>query len=237
MATNKIFRGFAIFFLAITLMFFQVNALTIQQGQNDNLFDYNKALKGNYLSDFYNADNNEVQNLEGGGNLTYDYRLSLSQVTQPFYIIIDNLEVNSTYTISYSNNLAQSQDINTFNTTLLEEGKYYYKFTPSTNGEESIIYIDNLQDGNGTSSPDTFFIGYQEEKPQGFSYIIQNFVDFFVEVLEINLNIWKLLFYTIIFVLSTALVLFIFSLAFIIFGYARDMKKKEKPKRTIPESD
>lgn len=232
---KSIFKNFGMLLFVSLFFMMSANALTIQQGQTANLYDYNSALKGNLVSEVYTSGVNEQFNVENISRF-YDVQMNFDSVSQPFYIVIDNLVAGTTYEITYSNNLNVGNIVNTFNTTLEEEGKYYYKFTPSNVGEEAVIYIENTYNVSG-QPPQVFFLGYQEEKPQGFSYVIGSFVNFFVDVLEINLSLWQILFYLVVFIISTTLVFFLFGVAFLVFDYTQKFKKNARPHREFMKEE
>lgn len=216
-------------FIGMLLMMSGVSALTIQQGQDENLFDYTRAEKGNELSWITTSDVDDEVTLETNATLDYDYSLELNEVNENFYLIIDNFYAGETYTISYSADLRENNIIYTFNATLEETGKYYYKFSPSGSKEDAIIYVDVNYPGN--ESPKVLSFSYHEEKPKGFNDLMSGFVFAFEEIIELNISLWKIVFYVIMFVIFALFTFGIFGIAFTIIKY-RDQIKKKKMKLT-----
>lgn len=206
-------------------MIFSINALSLQTGQNNNLLDYEQADKGNI---YYKIDSGltDITIITTTFNITYDIDFEFVEVNEDFYIIIDNFYENMTYRLQYTGDLNSDNSIFIRNVTLQEIGKYYFKFSPTTIGESSRLFIDMIPSPTGV-----FAVTYQEEKPRGFNSVIIKLVNAFDDIIEINVQFWRILFYVIMFILITGFIFTLFGVALAIFGYINKLKNTKRKRK------
>jgi len=216
---NNVMKRLSILFTLLLFSILNVNALTMSFNQNENIFDFENAEKGNNVFSTHASNiNTAFQNLNGT-NFTYDYKLELSEINQEFYIALENFFVNSSYKIFFHGDLSKDDTLYVQDLVLNEQGTYILKFIP-TGIEAGQIFI-NLDENGGSG---VFGATYIEEKPKGFNDLIGGLVDTFSTVFDINVKLWFLLYYLIIFMLSIGFMSMLFGFASFIFKKAQDIK-------------
>lgn len=125
------------------------------------------------------------------GNQTYDIYYEYSELHNSMYYIIDNGIANSTVTMIWNFRKSQTETRYTQNFTMTELGKYVFKIENNVDSENLQLFID---------FPDTWtgYIYEQQEIKQGLPDIISKFASGAVDLITINLTLWKLGFYVII---------------------------------------
>ena len=211
--------------ITFLVLFSGVNALSVSINQDENIFAYGEDLKGNRVTEVLSGNTDTLGVFLELTNATvpYDYKLELDDVNEDFYIIIDNFLENQTYTFFYTDDLNTGDTVFIRNITMLEVGKYYYAFTPTNKGEYAAIWID-MQTGG---SPGVFGIDYQETKPEGFNELIAGLVRAFEEIIDVNVSLWRVLYYLFAFIITFSFVAMIFGTAFWLFGLAKRAKKQK----------
>lgn len=228
----NVMKKLNLFLIMVLFSVFSVNALIMSYDQNENIYGFENAEKGNNVYNVGVSSTDTFFRSLNGTNYSYDYRMELSEMSQDFYLILENTHVNTTYLIFFHGDLSQDDTLYTQELILKEMGDYVLKFYPS-NIEAGSVFID-LQDENAVHP---FSVTYVEEKPKGFNQLIGGLVDTFTEVFNINLKLWYLFYYVIIFSLVVSFIGVMFGFATFLFKKADEQNQRkglfsnEKPKR------
>lgn len=205
--------------LILVCSFAFCNGITFDYTQSSVITDYNTNNKGLSNEKFIVGSLN-TYNI---GNVTGDYKFELRGLIQPVYLLINNDYENTTFDITYIND--NNIKINSSGTiginqefTMNEEGVYYFKITPSFEGESIDIML------NFTNSR-VIQVFLQEEQPQGFNSLMGGFVYSFLDIIEINISLWRIFFYTVIIVIMIGFVLLLFGGSFWIFKSTQKIKE------------
>lgn len=207
----------------VFMMFASVNALSFETDQTSNINDYQSADKGNIIIDNVAGNINLVlSTINATINRTYDKSWEFPSMTEDFYIIVNNYVPNTSGVIMFRGDLTKNPTLFVQNITFNQQGRYFFKFSPDYANEVGEVYLDIIPTG-GASFVTAEYI---EEKPKGFNSIISVFATGLSEIITININLWKVLYYTVIFILSLGGALIIFGLAFLMFKYTEKLKRK-----------
>ena len=150
-------------------------------------------------------------------NYTYDLRIDVTNFNEPIYIKFNNPtneDVESITwaralldTLSFWNDPTELENHTKFeifyldtigfgNTQLrfqefflLEEGDYYFKLSPTGQNQHMTFFL-NFEDDIDTN---VYLIN---QKPTGFNNYIYSFINSLNGLIELNINIWKLVYYT-----------------------------------------
>lgn len=209
-----------LFFMLMFVSLSSINAVTMSFSQNQNLYDIENTLTGNKLLSAHASSIDESFSID---NVTYnyDYVLEISDTNQDFYLTLENYYIGSNYTIMFRGDLVRDGTLYIQDLTLNEQGQYILKFIPFNN-EPVKVYID-LHSNGGAG---TFDIYYTEEKPKGFNALMVGFVDAFSNVFELNVKLWYLLYYIMIFVIVVSFMGALFGIASFIHKKTNEIKRK-----------
>ena len=210
-----------------------VSALSLLSDQTTNINSYSTSDKGNMLIKSvvgsYSITHNQTIIL-GNTSYQYDYDIELSNINEDFYIIIENYFVNTTINMIWYGNLVNDPTANIQNFTLNEQGRYYFKFSPSFTDEAGRIYF------NVENPIHIINLEYQEMKPAGFNSFMFGIITAFVDFINIQMSFWYLAYYVIIFILMLSIILGLFGLSFLIYKYTQKLKEKKKNNINIGEN-
>jgi len=214
-----------IFLFMFSLLFLSMdttNAINLNYDQSNVIYDYKIATLGMSNENIVVGSLNNV-NI---GNQTGDIKYELRGLTRPIYILIENGMENITLDITYvnddavaigeiNNKIAISQEL-----TMEETGTYYFKFEPSYDGENFDFIIDFPSSYVGN-------LHLKEEQAKEFNSLISGFIDSFEEIVKINVTLWRLLFYTIIFLFTLSFIIGLFGGSFWILKQAKKIREGE----------
>lgn len=215
------FRVFTIllFFVAISS---SVYSLSASFDQDENTADFYTQQHGNTIFEVIPGSVDDVLFVDNGSStLNYDYRLEITDSNEPFFIGIENFDERSNYTIAWKGDVSVDPTLYIRNVTMNEQGTYLFKFTPSSVDGESVVYIDLHEPGN------IVYLEYTEQKPQGASSLIAGFVNAFVEVVEVNVQFWKVMFYGSIFLIVVLVLFGLIRISFELFSIAKKMRNED----------
>lgn len=215
--------------IMLTLSIFSVSALTLETNQDTNNNDYYAKTNGNIiiknLVGSYSTTNNQSFGVGGINGTLYYYDLDyeFTSTNEDFYLMIQNTAVNQTATIMYRGDLTRDSTLYIQNVTFNEVGRYLFKFIPSYENEPARIYLE---------VPDAFVgtIEYAEQKPEGFTSIVGGLITTSEELIDINISLWRIAFYSIVTGLIIAFVLGIFGIAFMMFRYSKKLSEDRQHK-------
>lgn len=209
-----------IFILIMFTVLNSVNAVIINFDQDKNLIDFQNNELGNVLVGTITPAVNTTLSVSSS-NTTYvfDKKFEFESLNEDIYLILQNGYVNANITLMYRGDLTQNPTLFIQDLTLNEVGEYYFKVSPSTVNEPVVIYIDLPSD---VVEPVTLIYKLVEEKPDSFNSIILKIIEPFVTIVEINITIWKIIFWTLILILAITLVVLIFYTAFYLFKKSRE---------------
>lgn len=213
----KKFNIFVLFLLCIV----SVNAITMTPNQDTNIINYYDNENGNSILKVFSGHINDVISVDNATyNYTYDYSLELNELNEPFYLVYQNHFINSTIWVQYRGDLNVDPTLYIQNFTLRETGRYYFYFEPTMKNEVARVYID-------IPDSDIGFIEYIEEKPKGMSYVMSNVMDKVFLLVDINIGIWKILFYGFIFFIMIGFVGFTFWIGFAMHRYKQKIDNQK----------
>lgn len=196
-------------------------ALSLETNQQSNLEDFYSKSSGNSIISSIAGSVNDVFGVGGinGTNYSYDKTYEFTSTDEDFYLILQNYFDNETVSIMYRGDLNKDPTLYIQNVTLNEIGRYYFKFSPSYESEPARVFLEFGDSYVGT-------IEYIEQKPNGFSSLIGVLVTSFQDLIDINISLWRLAFYSIIFLVMTTLVIGIFVGGFMLLRYSKNINKE-----------
>lgn len=212
-------KGF-IFLMMMLLSLFSVSALDLYIDQSDNLIDYHSKSDGNTIINNVAGHINNIYETPTNQTYYYDFQLELSSMNEEFYLIIENYDINQTLTIFYHGDLARDGTLYVQEVTLNEAGQYYFKFVPDFNDEGGQIYL---------GFEEIEFVGtleYVEKKPEGFNSLMSMFLGSFQEIILINITIWQIMFYSLIFMIAVTFIGALFGGSFWLLNKAKQIREK-----------
>lgn len=203
-----------------------VFSLTMEYDQSDIFNSYNTHPIGNSILYTVVGDTDDYVNVNASLNQDYDWEFS--RMNTPFYMLVNNVYENQTLRIMWRGDLNLNPTLYMQDFTFREKGKYIFKFTPSYDGEAGQIYVDYIGDFlNGTDPLAIGYIEFQEEKPRGFNSVMETFINSFVTVIEINVGAWRIMFYTLTFIIVVGFIGGLFGIAFTLFKYRQRLMEKK----------
>lgn len=221
-------KPFMFLMLFLTTLF-SANALTMSFNQNSNVYDYETIEKGNNIYNFQFGDTDIFKHSFDSTNYSYDYRLELKEMNQEFFLVIENFYINTSYQVFFHGDLTQDDTLYVQELTLNEQGFYILKFIPSgIEGGQIFIDLQSEAMNNGTIPALPFGVSYVETKPEGFNDLIGGLVGTFEAVFDINLKLWYLLYYVIIFVLVIGFMSMLFGVASFLFKKSDEIKNRKR---------
>jgi len=203
--------------LMVMLSFNLVSAYTIDYSFASTQADYQSENLGGSLFQSFNSSQSEMAGFVGNiGLINYDSYLGLYDLEQDIYILPFILS-NITWNISIKDH---EENTISYLLNFPEPDTYYIKISPSYEGEDLHVYI------NDTSLNSTYQGYYlQSVEPMGLSFVITQFVGYTSEIVEMNVTIWKVGFYLVLFALSIGLLGSLVYLAFKFYNYAQKVSK------------
>ncbi len=189
--------------------------------QDSNIADLETGETGNVLREEIVGSTNKLISTGDGNTTPYDIQYELDAMKNPVYVTINNGFENSTYTLLWQDQTSNGTILNKQNFTMNEKGRYVFKFYPDETGETTSLYVDIVDDGG------IAWITYQEQQPEGFNQVIGGLVNSFEDIIEINISIWYLVFYLLIFVALLTVVVGMFGFGFLILKHAKKMREKD----------
>ncbi len=207
------------FFFILSCLMFSVNAVTLNYDQNENVYEIENGEIGNKIYTTVAGNINNAYTIDNT-TYTYDYKLELSEVSEDFYLAIENYYIGANYTIFFHGDLTKDGTLYVQQLQFNEQGEYYLKFSPS--GIEPVQVYIGVQDDSHI-----FDVSYSEQKPKGFNSLIGGFVDAFSKVFDLNVKLWYLLYYLIIISITLGFLAILFGTAFYLFKASKKVKEKE----------
>ena len=213
-----------IYFIMLIVCMFSVSAVSLVTDQDQNVNDYYNAENGNIMiqsvAGSYSTTNNQSFGVGGLNGTYYYYDLDYEFVStsEDFYLMIQNADSNKTGSIYFRGDLNKDGTLYIQNFTFNDVGRYYFKFEPSYEAEPVRVYLEFEDSFVGT-------IEYAEEKPKGFTGLVGGLVDGFSDVIEINISLWRIAYYTIVTAILVGFTLGVFAIAFWIFRYAKRLRE------------
>lgn len=220
---NKIMKRLSITFILFIIMLSSGFSAMLDTSQSSNILDYKTHEKGNsFYYSFAGSINNPITFNNSNTTYYFDIDWELDSVSEDFFIIIRNYIPNNNGTFIFHGDLNRDSTAYIQPFTMDEIGTYYFKFSPSVDDEPMRLYLDM-----GANS----WVGvvtYQELKPASFNKIIGGFVEALLELVSLNILVWEVAFYIILFVISLVFVAVIFGSGFLIFRYAKKLKEQRE---------
>lgn len=209
-----------IIILPFIMIFFLSSAYSVgfefdTEISNQVISDYSE--KDDFTKFYYDIIPNLNDKTVSGSNLTYDEKIELYDVTDNIYLIYTNTQINQTINVGVFN--AQtgliSQEL-----TLNELGEYYFRITPSFEGEDLILLFDS-----NATAPSVLFL--ESEKESEFFSLFSPLINGTKDLIDINITIIRTLFYTFMFVVIVLFVSSLFWAGFKMIKVSKDLNKKE----------
>lgn len=220
---SMIMKKLSIIIMLLVLMLSSGYSAMLDTTQSSNILEYRTHDKGNsFYYSFAGSINEPITFTNSNNTYYYDIDWELDSVTEDFFIIIRNYFPNNNGTFIFHGDLTRNPNAYIQPFTMNETGTYYFKFSPSVEGEPMRVYLDiGALSWSG-------IVTYQELKPASFNKIIGGFVEALLELVSLNILVWQIAFYIILFIVSLAFVGVIFGLAFLGFSYAKKLKKQRE---------
>lgn len=220
MMNSKKFKKISVMFIMFIMLLNSGYSLTMSVNQNNNIQDFNsKDNLNSIVYSFAGSVNNEI--ILNNNTYYYDERIELSAVNQEFYLWFNNYIINNSITIMYFGSLVDDGNIYIEQMNLQERGNYYFKFENNKNNEPATIYIS--YDDNTFNAPMTL----TTKQPMGFNSLMGGFVNSFLDIVYININIWKIVFYSLIFGVLLLFTVILFGGSFYIFKTIKKVNEQK----------
>lgn len=216
---NNIMKKLNIFILMIFLCITSVSAVSVNLNQDDVISDFYNNDKGNhYIDTIVGSANYILSTINATENRTYDYDLEFAEASESFYIIVKNGLANKSMQLMWYGDLTRDNTLYVQNLTFNEYGNYMFKVIPSYDGEPITVLMDLEED--------SYVVDFEivEEKPKGFNLLMTPLVSGFVDIIDINIGMWNIAFYSIIALVTFGFIALLFSIAFLIFAYTRKLQ-------------
>jgi len=218
-----------IYALVMILCVSSVSSVTFHTDQVSNEENYFSSSKGNVIindivgsrSTRADAENDTkyFQETTDGG-FYFDYGYELEEVREDFYLTMNNIRENASLTFYYRGDTTKDPTLYVQELILREKGRYIFRFEPDYVDEPVVIYINASDEFVGVSR-------YIEEKPGSFSQLMQTFVEGFEGIIDINIALWRTVYYVFLLIVTSGFVFLIFYIAFKVFEFAKNIKNKE----------
>lgn len=212
-------------FMVLIMMICMVPVSVFSAGlvydQDSNIADLETGETGNVIREELQGNINKLISTGVNQSTPYDIQYELDAMKNPVYVTINNGFKNSTYTLLWQDQTSNGTILNKQNFTMNEKGRYVFKFVPDAIGETTSLYVD-IVDDKGIA-----WVTYQEQQPEGFNQVIGGLVGSFEDIIEINISIWYIVFYLLIFVALLTVVAGMFGFGFLILQHARKMREKD----------
>lgn len=170
------------------LLMLSVNGATIIYNQDEVIEDFENYQYNTKISDIVLGSNdNEVIGTQIG-----DYKLELKDITNDVYLIFGNNYLNNSINLTWFNTNGNETIATTQEVILNEIGDYYFKIQRNYNNDNTDILIDTnyLQVAN-------IYVVFAEREyvEDSETNIFSTLVVYVIELLIINITIWKVGFY------------------------------------------
>ncbi len=182
---NKGLKSIIGIFIVMLFMISFVSAGTINFNQNEVINNYEQIKIGAIMNDHIVGNDNS----ETLVNKTGDYKIEFSALDTAQYIILNNVEINTTINISWKfkdNDVTTTQEL-----TFEEVGEYYFEISPTYDGESASILFN-------TDPSSIFLVYFVMTSDNELKSLFSPFITGVVDLIKINLNIWKLFYYLLI---------------------------------------
>ena len=141
----------------------------------------------------------------GGSDITENFQLS----TTPLYVLLSASGINDSETISISYYNSITEQFQTNDYTIPKQGTFYIELTPQDVGDKTSLILHNA---TGTIFYSYVFV--HDELRGETTTIYEPLIQGVVDLVDINITIWKAGYYLIIFLVSVSLIIGIFASAF-----------------------
>ena len=203
-----------IIMMTMMMLAMSVNAGTVIFDQDSVIKDRSEDLIGNTLADGIAGSANDETITASNFTYTGDYKLEFFDLNTKYYVVLENPFVNTTMNLTwfFNNDASASAVAINQELTLNEVGTYYFEIKPETEGEKGAFMM---------GFPDSFVgtVLLQVEERKGFNTLMAGFVGGFSDVVEINVQFWRIAYYLIIFVVVVGFILALFGLVFTLFNW------------------
>jgi hypothetical protein len=131
------------------------------------------------------------------------------------YIYFQNTKVNSTITLIWNFDLATTGQRYTQNFTMLQTGNYIFKINNNIYGEPMRFFIETNDDSYIAT------VYTQQKIEKGIPEIMETLVNNVNDLIDINMSIWKIVYYLFIFSIVMSLIFLIVLLGAKMYDFAK----------------
>lgn len=215
---KSVIKKFNLMIILLLIVISSGYSVTLSSNQDTNIQDFNSKDNGNsFVNIFSGVEINEF--IINNNTYYYNDRLEFQAVNEEFYVKVNNYEVDTNITFMFFGSLIENPVLNIQTFKMNEIGDYYFKFTPTTNNEPVTIYTD-ITSNIGQTVVIT-------KQPMGFNSLMGGFVKSFLDIVYININIWRIVFYSIIFGMLLLFTSILFGGSFYIFKKAKQIREQK----------
>lgn len=211
---NKMVKNFnkiLLLLMLILISLVSVNAGELLYNQNSLVSELNDNKVGN-VQLFDLAGN---KNLHLTENQTYDLALEYPELRNDMYIYFENTKVNATLTFIWNFDLATTGQRLTQNFTLNEIGTYVFKINNNVYGEPMRFFIETNDDSYIAT------IYTQQKIEKGIPEIMDTFVGKVNDLIDINLGVWKIMYYLFIFTIVISMIFLVVLIGVKMYDFAK----------------
>ena len=217
---NMIKKIFSLFILSLMFMTF-ANAGNFISNQNEAgtiATNSDKANTFQYTISATDNDNITINNF----TFSYDVRADLV-LTDSMFFTYDVNNINETLKIYTQWGNEGDFTIQEYEVTFDSLGTSYFAFTPEFEGEQLLLYID-YPDSDGVFIENFNFARVEA----GLYTIVLGLVNIIIELLEINIGIWKIMYYLFLLSILISVIFVIITLILKLIEFAEKFSKKRK---------
>lgn len=209
---NKSMGKILLFFTVLTYLMFSSFAGTVIYNQDTSIANFEEEDIGTQL--FYTivgSDNSKTL-----GNRTGDLKLEFNNLYSDVYLIIDNPSVNTTLNISWL--FSGATAIITQELTMSEIGEYYFQVKNHYDGESGSILLE-------MENPSVAPLYVQTTQDVKSTSIFTPLIAGVVELITINLTLWRVMFYLFITLVTIIAIGSLFYIGFRLIKYSKTLNK------------
>jgi len=189
--------------------------------QTKNIQDYDFTNKGNTLEFNQLGNINRAIAISETEFRDFDYNFEFSKLNNDLFFLLQNGRINQSVILMWRGDLTEDPTLYSQEFTLQEQGIYYFKFEHEGTNDIGEIYLNYVNDTYlGT-------VSIVEEMPKGLFNIWDTFTSPFIAVMGYVVELWKIGYYTIVFLMTLGFIGSMFGIAFYLYQMGRKMRNKK----------
>lgn len=210
--SNNIMVKFSLIFIMLMYLMVSAFAGTVIYDQDTSISNFEEEDIGTQL--FYTVVGSD--NSKTLGNRTGDLKLEFNNLYSDVYLIVTNPTINTTINISWL--FSGATGITTQELIMEEVGEYYFQVKNHYDGESGSILLE-------MENPSVVQLYVQTTQDIKETSIFTALINGVVELITINLTLWRILFYLFITMVTILAIGSLFYIGYRIIKYSRTLNK------------